>query len=105
MLPFENEIKFLQIIIWFVVWGFFGFVLKDDYEEPIALLLKFSLLLEQYLKIHFVAVVYLSLEREHISRDELCEFLLGNNVKRVFSRVLTNNLSIGQLDLRLLKYL
>lgn len=63
LLPFENEIKFLQIIVCFGLWVFFGFVLKDDFEETIALLLKFALSLEHYLKLHFLAVVYLSFER------------------------------------------
>lgn len=59
----------------------------------IPLLLKFTLLLEQALKLHFVAVVYFSLERKRILGDELCEFLLWNNVKRIFSRLLTNCIS------------
>lgn len=45
-------------------------------EKIIPLLLKFTLLLEQGLKLHFVAVVHIGLETKHILGDVLCEFLL-----------------------------
>lgn len=44
--------------------------------RKLSFLLEFTLLLEQGLKLRFVAVVYLGLERKHILGDESCEFLL-----------------------------
>lgn len=109
LLPINKDIKPLQIffekshIIRFIVCWVFCFILKYDCEKTIPLPLTWSFI-EQAFKSFFVAVVYHSLEKDHLLGDELFKFLLWNNVKRMFSRVLMSYISKLEL-VRLLKHL